>query len=306
MKSNYINNNNNDNNYNNNNYNNNNVQHTGFSNEKSTRRIIVEDEDEDEFDDVNMQTITPMKAPISAPLFHNYNDTDSDEEGMFLEVKPMEEEQEETTKSHIKREVNDALTTSMVGSLVIDDYDPDVAREPQEDNVMYPSLLHTNFLNSRPLNLGIYVEVVPSTPSSSSSRRGSKEPEPTLPILRWLGEEERVAFIENYIDTLPPPSDTVYSLPRDYPPSVARTALRAISATLRLHAGSHWPNIPSVDPFLEVKLMGKAFICTVILLGSLPIVDLIVVQDVFPPVGPQASRLVVHLAGKYIHHDSVN
>lgn len=142
------------------------------------------------------------------------------------------------------------------------------------------------------------MEVVPNAPSSSVSRRNSKETESTLPVLKWLGEEEKVSVIENYIDTLPPPSDTVYSLPRDYPPSLARTALRAISAVLRLHAGSHWPNIPSVDPFLEVKLTGieiddyKPFRVT----NTLS--DLIVVQDAFAPVGPHASRLVVHLTGR--------
>ena len=156
------------------------------------------------------------------------------------------------------------------------------------------------------MTLSIYVEVVPSAappPSPSSSSRSAPEI-PSLPTVRWLDQDERVNIIDNYIDSLPPPSDTIYSLPRDYPPSAARIAVRTLSAVLRFHAGSHWPNIPSAEPFLVVKLMGMTKSHTT--LGPVALLmlftDLVILQDTFAPTGPQASRLVVSLTGKTEAH----
>ena len=57
---------------------------------------------------------------------------------MFMEVKPLDSDTEDNANldSSISSD-RSSLSNSMVGSRVIDDYDPD-DRGAQEDNVMYP------------------------------------------------------------------------------------------------------------------------------------------------------------------------
>jgi hypothetical protein len=67
---------------------------------------------------------------------------DPEEEGMFLEVKPLDSDLEDNSSlsNSTSSDLSSNLSSSMVGSRVIDDYDPE-DRGVQEDNVMYPLFL---------------------------------------------------------------------------------------------------------------------------------------------------------------------